>query len=739
MSKFTSFLKTFIRISFTTLFCGGLACLGVYAIVTSGTSLQKENLNSSTRFATTVYASQGEVINTTHASQEVDIHKVPQHTLTTFIYTEDKRFYSHHGIDYIRIAGATIENIKRRKLAQGGSTISQQLIKNTHLSNEKTLTRKLKEIKLTKQLEHAYTKDEILEMYLNRIYFGNSCYGLAQASEFYFNTNYQNLTLNQSATLAGVINAPSVYDPIAHPENTLHKRNKILKNLQNNNIISEKQYQNEQNKPLGIQVNTSASDDMYLRYVLQEAKNILHVNENMLANQHYKIHTFQDLSLQQQLQKTLHQTRNNLTPSIMAESILINNQTHGVSAYACESYQKNLYKNRMPGSTLKPILVYAPAFELGIASPATIIEDTAYSLNGYQPQNADKTFHGNVSIRNAIIHSYNIPAVKILEKVGIPTAKSYAEKNNISFTEQDIYPSLALGAMQYGTNLASLTNAYSTFANEGTYHSLHFIKSITNPNGKVIYTANPQSHQVISKETSYLLSDCLKDVVQKGTAKKLQPLHLPIYAKTGTAGCANSSNNTDAWCIAYTNNYTVGTWFGSAESIGMPASINGATYPTTHIAKLFETSNTLQKATPLAKPNGIVEISLHTHSLQQGKLAQSSENVPERYTIKEIFSKKYTPKSVDATYAKQPSQTTLQAVQENEQTKFSFFGNKNTTYTLQLPNKETIFTAQGSDAIITFLYPNPKTKEVVTYTLYEQKSDEEYSSPQAISQIKMLY
>src|SRR5690554_5998825 len=281
----------------------------------------------------------GENVNV--IKQVVEIESLPPHVGDSFVSIEDKRFYNHSGLDYKRIAKAMYNNIKSREIKEGASTISQQLIKNSHLSNERTFSRKLNEMYLTKKLEKEFSKKDILETYLNIIYFGEGSYGIESASKTYFNKTAKDLTIAESATLAGIIKSPARYSPIYNPENALARRNIVLKQMLNNNKITKTQYDNEIKKDLNINLNKNTNENTYNTYAkaaLLEASKILNLSEKDTAMQGLKIHTYLDSNIQKTLSEIINNDSyyhvnkyGNIADGL---GIVIDNKTHGVSAFA---------------------------------------------------------------------------------------------------------------------------------------------------------------------------------------------------------------------------------------------------------------------------------------------------------------------------------------------------------------------------------------------------------------------
>lgn len=603
---------------------------GYYFYVTKSVTLDETKLDSLSSSSLEIYDINNLSIKPS-SENYTDIDKLKSHTKKAFISAEDKRFYSHNGIDYIRIGGALISNIKTKSFSQGASTISQQLIKNTQLSSEKTISRKLKEFKLTKTLEDKYSKDEILELYLNNIYFGNGCYGIENASLHYFSKNAKDLTLAESAILAGTINAPSIYDIESNPEKANARKNLILNLMQSYGHISKEECEKAKKENINLNISKLFNNNFIYNEIIKEASSNLKVTENLLKSQNLKIYTHINLKLQSKINNQIKNNYSNLDSSPKIASIIIDNETNGIVA-VCGS-KSTFESRRQPGSAIKPILVYAPAIENDIISPSTKIIDEKINISGYSPENADKKYHGSMSAKTALSNSYNIPAVKILNEIGISNAQNFAKKLGINFDENDNNLAIALGGFTNGTTLFELIDAYTTFANNGKYNTSKYIKKIIK-NNQVIYSNNSSENQtqVMKESTAYLITDMLKETTKTGTAKRLKNFSFEIASKTGTVGLSNSKKNSDAYNISYTNSHTILTYFGGTK---MPENINGSTYPTMLAKDIF--NNLYQKQTPqkFTKPKSVVQKAISLNGYNDGKIVLADET---EKSINEYFS-----------------------------------------------------------------------------------------------------
>ncbi len=507
----------------------------------------------------------------------IEIDSLPDYVLNAFIDTEDKRFYSHNGFDLKRIVKAGFVNLTSHSKSQGASTISQQLVKNALLSNEKTFSRKIKEIILSVKMEKKFSKDEILEMYLNTIYFGSNAYGIENASKTYFNKSAKDLTLNEVCCLAGIIKSPSYYSPLKNYNNAIERRNLVAKALYNAKHITKDEYENVVKSP--IILTKDEYDYSYEREAILEACSLLNISERELINRKLQIVTFKDDNLQQNIitsnNEVLQESTDN--ENLDSLSIVANNDGKVIGYYANSNYNlHNLY--RQPASTLKPLAVYLPCIIHNILSPSSQILDEKIDINGYSPKNADGQFYGYVSVRDAVARSLNIPAVKALDYVGISKASETLSNLGIILDKSDMNLSLALGSTKNGIKVIDLLSAYSTIANLGISKGLCFVDKILDENGKSIYCYEDFSQRIFKEEDCFLLTDMLKDVAKTGTAKRLNDLNLSIASKTGTS--YNGENNTDLYNVAYTTKHTMLTWIGNLKDNKLPNSLSSSVQPT---------------------------------------------------------------------------------------------------------------------------------------------------------------
>ena len=574
----------------------------------------------------------------------VDINELPKYVLDAFVSVEDKNFYSHNGYDIKRIIKSCIVNITSQSKSQGASTISQQLIKNALLSNEKTYSRKIKEIVLSIKMEKNFSKDEILEMYLNTIYFGSNAYGIENASKTYFNKSAKDLTINEACCLAGLIKSPAYYSPKTHYDNAIGRKNLVAKKMFENKKISNKLLNEIQNSEI-ILTGKSQTDNSYEKEAIFEACSLLNITERDLINNKYQIITFKDDKLQEEVTNINNQiiiNAENATNSSLDSLSIVASNDGKISAY-CSNSNYNLHNLiRQPASTLKPFAVYLPCFKHNILSPASLILDEPINYSGFKPNNADKQFHGYVSTRYALAHSLNIPAVKALEYVGVKKAKSLLTDFGININNSDLNLSLSLGATKNGVKILDLMNAYSTLANQGNYYKLCFVDKILDESGKIIYQHEDFASKVCDAESCFLTNDILKDCAKVGTAKKLNVLDIPIASKTGTA--SNEYGNTDLYNISYTSEHTLLTWIADIDAKNLPSSLLSSAQPTEINKQISSILYQSHAPSDFSKPEGVQLCPFDLNEYEVNHVILQPTNNIERFVDYDYFKTDNLPK-----------------------------------------------------------------------------------------------
>lgn len=706
------------------------------------TKLASSNLANSIR----VYDKNDELMDTSlmFKNSYIAIDSLPSYVKNAFVAVEDRRFYEHNGVDIKRMAGAALKNIKNRKFKEGASTISQQLIKNTHLSREKTIERKFKEIKLARNLEKKYNKDQILEMYLNTIYFGNGCYGIEKAAKFYFDKSASELSINEAALLASVINAPSVYDPITKSQRANERKDLVLLLMKSQGYISEEEYSKNAKQQINIVKTASKTANQELKTILVEACNILKVNENQLKNMNVNVYTSIDTTLQNTLKSLV--TSNSFVPkNAKGETpacgvIVIDNKTKSVTGFASNSRSNLLSIKRQPGSTIKPIIVYAPSFEKGLLYPESIIVDEKINIEGYSPSNSNKTFSGPVSVRHAVERSLNIPAVKALSHIGINNAKEFASRLGFEFANNDQNLALALGGMTEGVTIKTLADAYSAFATGGKYAQSHIINKITLDNGRELYKSKTNLTPAMSEETAYLMTDVLKGVAKNGTAKRLSGFKFDVASKTGTVGASSSNKNTDAFNVAYTADHTIVSWIGASRPDELlESSVNGATYPVVITKNVLETLYEDYLPESFSKPQNVQLVDIDTRSLEENKIELANEFTSLKFRKQALFDMAYLPRQSSYSEAHKPELEI--SMEEGMKPTLSFNGKPSNIYDIYRLNVkenklEKISGIEGVNSVLT--YTDNSASRGTLYEYYILSSLKDGSSQNKSNSIKLM-
>lgn len=578
--------------------------------------------------------------NSINGNKEIiDTSSLPDYVIDAFIDTEDKRFYSHNGYDIRRIFKAMLVNIKSGSKSQGASTITQQLIKNTLLTSDKTYKRKLKELILSIKTEKEFSKAEILDMYLNSIYFGNNSYGIQNASKMYFNKDATELTVAESATLAGVIKSPANYSPTNNTENCKKRRNLILRLMYDNEHITQNEYDEAVSSEINLSAFTNGYVNSYQQMALKEACQILNLIEKDIVKGQYQIYTYLDRNAQDILEKNLQSSVRNIQDykEVTADHLSICcDKNSKILAYVGSSKYDMSEMKRQPASTLKPLAVYLPGIVHNILTPATPVNDEALS-GEYNPQNPDKTYHGWISVRNAVEKSLNVPAVKCLEYLGLDKSVAFCQSLNLPVSNVDKNYSLALGCVSNGVEPLALLSAYSVLYNDGNYTPCRFVEKIIDNDGKIIYQDNTLAQHICSDDSTYLMTDMLRTSVHSGTAKALNTLNFDVASKTGTAG--NSEGNSDLWNISYTDSIALLNWIGDASGYeNLPLSITSGKYPTI-MAKNILSDYYLNADKPVfAMPDSVAEIALDKEEYELNhKIVRASDDSPDRFAFSELF------------------------------------------------------------------------------------------------------
>lgn len=587
-------MKKFLKLTFISLTIIAIIVLSLivwYLSVTANTVFDESKLNFSAQ-SCIVYDRDGKEFKDSRKRTYVSDNDIPENVKNAFIAVEDKRFYTHGGIDVKGMLRATKNNIFSGKIVEGGSTISQQLVKNAFLSGEKTINRKFNEIKLTRELEKRYDKDEILEMYLNSVYFGKGVYGVADASLAFFGKDVKDISLGEAAVLAAVVKSPKKYNPVDNEKNANERKNVVLKLLKEQNYISGKEYEIEKNTLITANYKKDyVSKNVEIQEIKRKACEILGFDNESELND-YKIYTSLDRKVSEYVSSSETYGLDCDYTVIIADA-----KTSEITGF------KTSYGDiaRCPASTVKPWLVYSPCIDEGLVNEATKILDEKTNFGGYSPSNYGDKYYGYTSVKNALSKSLNVPSVKLAEVLGTDKVAKNAEKFGVKITNEDL--SVALGNIDGGITLQQLVSCYTPFVNDGKYSEATFIDKIVNSKGKTVYLNKKNTKQIIKPSTAFIINDILSETVKSGTAKKLNDLPFPVYAKTGTNG--NKEGNKDAYCVAYTSEHIIGVWLGNSDDKNMSNSVSGGTYPTMIVKDVLGNLYNARKPEAFKKPDSV--------------------------------------------------------------------------------------------------------------------------------------
>lgn len=516
--------------------------------------------------------------------EPVSGQQIPLVMKNAVIAVEDRRYYEHKGVDLRSIIRALYRDIISGDFSEGGSTITQQLAKNLFLASDKTLARKLNEAAYALKIEAVLDKDEILVAYLNQIYYGEGCYGLQNAAQLYFDKEVEDLSLSESALLAGLLKAPSIYSPLNSKEKSLERRNIVLALMKEQNYISLVEYQNALVQPIilkrGSLKDLSGQYSPYVDYVIEEAINRIGFTEEQILKGGLKIYTQMDPLVQKAAEEVYEEShyfpKGTSDQLVQSGVVILDHKTGGIRGlvgyrgarvYRGLNHAASSQFLRQPGSTLKPLAVYAPALEKGYNSDSTV-EDHPLNINGYSPQNYDNQYRGYITMQEAVRHSWNVPAVWLLNKIGIDSGVDFVQRCGITLEKEDHTLSLALGGLSQGVTPLQMAQAYGAFANHGVMNRAYAISKITTDEGTVLYLAQPEATQVTTPSVAYMMTLMLEDVVTNGTGENAK-LSRPTAGKTGSVELPQtqefadiSKGVKDVWFVGYTPELTSAVWMG---------------------------------------------------------------------------------------------------------------------------------------------------------------------------------
>lgn len=570
---------------------------------------------------TVIYDKDGKQIGLINAGhyQYMDINHISMNLQNGYIAQEDRRFKNHNGVDWIATFRAGLALIKHGgEVTQGGSTITQQVIKNTYLTQERTFTRKIVEILLAPELEKKYSKADIMEFYCNTNFYGHRCYGVEAASLYYFGKHAEDLAPEEAAVLIGISNSPSAYDPVSHPDASKNKRDDVLKSMNEVGYLSNEDYEKAVSSPLKIvQKETEGTDENYqssyaihcaalelmkmdgfeFQYTFDNKEDYTLYSEryttayseqsDRIRAGGFQIYTSLDSGLQAVLQTQIDTSLSGFTElqengkfALQGAGVIVDNKTNYVTAIvggrgADDPFNRAYLSARQPGSTIKPLIDYGPAFDTGEYYPTRMVNDHKWEKG---PSNSGRRYFGNVTVREALNRSLNTVAWQILEDIGIDFGLSYLgemEFQKLSYVDNQV-PSLSIGGFTNGVRVVDMAKGYSTLANDGVYNDRTcIVKILHEKESELTKDMTPFAKQVYRSDSAFMLTDVLKGTFTSpyGTGRGLGLENdMPAAGKTGTT---NSSK--DTWFCGYTPYYTAAVWVGYDIPRNMPG-IYGATY-----------------------------------------------------------------------------------------------------------------------------------------------------------------
>lgn len=550
-----------------------------------------QNLESSLSKTTEIFDVSNKKAGELYAQKGTYVHlnQVSANIPKAVLSTEDRNFYHEYGFSFKGIARAMFLLVKNKLLHRdyisgGGSTLTQQLVKNAYLSQEQTMTRKLKELFLSIQVENVYSKNEILTMYLNNAYFGNGVWGVQDAARKYFGEDAVDLSVPDSAVLAGMLTSPSAFNPIDHPKAAKWRRNVVLQLMVENNKLTQAQANYYKKTPIVTRDTYVRKDGYkypyYFDAVIDEAISKYGMTESEIMNRGYRIYTNLNQSQQKAMQTNF--DNNAMFPAnaadgteVQAASIGVSPTTGGVTAvvggrgkHVFRGYNRATQINRQPGSTMKPLAVYTPALEAGDKFDSELVDKKkSYGTNHYTPKNYNNVYQGKVPMYEALAQSMNAPAVWLLNQIGVSRGYDSVKDFNIPVTKKDKNLALALGGMSGGVSPQQMAGAYTAFANGGKIVKPFYIRKIVDSTGKVVVdnTAKQEGRQIMSSAVAKQMTSMMLGVFNNGTGADAKPYGYQVAGKTGSTEADNTGSSDatkDKWIIGYTPDLVVATWEG---------------------------------------------------------------------------------------------------------------------------------------------------------------------------------
>jgi penicillin-binding protein 2A len=559
----------------------------------------------------------------------VDINDIPDHVQEAFVAVEDSRFYKHNGIDAKAISRAIYKDILAGSKVEGGSTITQQLAKNVFLSHEKSWLRKTKEAVIAINLERRYSKNKILEMYLNQIYFGHGAYGIQLAAKTYFNKDVSELTVAEGAMLAGLPKAPGHYSPIKHPDAAKERRDLVLTLMEKQNYLSPNETVRAQGQTIAVNFTQEERNPAYSTYidmVIKEAREKYHISREELRQGGYKIVVPMDPAAQNSVYKNFQEGKYFIgTGKEKPEGamVLMDSKSGGLLTvqggrnYVTEGLNR-VEVNRQPGSTFKPLSVYGPALESDKYQPYSMLRDEEMSYNGYEPKNYNGRYEGKVSMMDAVTHSVNSSAVWLLNEIGISYSKEYLEDLGMPIEDQGL--GIALGGIDHGVSPLQMVKGYRSFLHEGKTVEPFVISKIYNHEGELIGKAKREEKKVWKKQNAWNMTRMLQQVVENGTGSD-GPENMEIAGKTGTTNYPNvDKGNKDTWFVGYTPQVVGAVWVGYDKTTKESYLNSGSAQPTLLFKQVINGMPS-QQGLAFKKPDGVKDLEPPIEMIEVGDLS----------------------------------------------------------------------------------------------------------------------
>jgi penicillin-binding protein 1A len=605
----------------------------------------------------------------------VEYEDIPELVRNAVLATEDVRFFKHNGVDLIRLGGAVVANIKDGFGSEGASTITQQVVKNSFLTFDKTLKRKAQEAWLAFQLERKYTKQEIFEMYVNKIFMSENVHGIATAAKVYFGKeDLKDLELHEAALLAGMPQSPNNYNPFEHPDKAEKRRNIVLSLMYKHGFITKEEMEKAKAIPVESTIvkeeNRKKNDKPYDAFVDAVIDEVEKYGDFDIFSDGLHIYTTLDPDAQSYVEEMLNSNEIVQFPDdkFQAGIVLLDTKTGEIRAIGGGRNQKvkrgfnfAIDTRRQPGSTIKPILDYGPAIEyLKWGTYETLVDEPYTYSDGTPINNWDNKHMGAMTMREALARSRNVPALKALQEVGLEKAKDFA--NRLGIPLKEIYESYAIGGLggeDKGVSPLQMAGAYSAFGNNGFYTEPHAIRAIELRDGTKIDTS-PESKVVMNDYTAFMITDMLKSVVKDsyGTGTRADVAGLPVAGKTGTTNYTKSEREKfgipneavpDSWFVGYTTKYTAAVWTGYENPkqnylIGSEQKIAQYLFKNlmSHVSSKIETPD-------FEMPNSVEQVRIERGTIP-AKLA--SEYTPEDQVIYEYAVKGHAPTKVSEKFYK---------------------------------------------------------------------------------------